>query len=222
MRVSALVVTLATAACAVTAVSQAPPASAQECGRPHGPMVAYGHSYLHSPEIGGATESYAKIAASSLGVTPVIRAANGDTTSDVAKLVTSGPTKWVPGSADIVLIDSSINDILHKVPTKTWTAALRRMLNAIAVSPVPVVLLVRPLQVSAPTHPGSDSDVIEAYAEEQQAIADEYSAVHIVDASSGWDPKRDLSDDGIHPNNAGERVLARAVQREAVQSFCAP
>jgi lysophospholipase L1-like esterase len=185
-------------------------------------MVAYGHSYLHSPEIGGATESYAKIAASSLGVTPVIRAANGDTTSDVAKLVTSGPTKWVPGSADIVLIDSSINDILHKVPTKTWTAALRRMLNAIAVSPVPVVLLVRPLQVSAPTHPGSDSDVIEAYAEEQQAIADEYSAVHIVDASSGWDPKRDLSDDGIHPNNAGERVLARAVQREAVQSFCAP
>jgi lysophospholipase L1-like esterase len=223
VRVSALLLSLAASAASVlTGTGHVPVASAQQCAQPHGSMVAYGHSYLRSPEIGGATASYATLAANALRVRSVIRAGNGDTSVDVAKLVRTGPTKWVPGSAPIVLIDSSINDILHQLPARTWTAALRQMLTEVSAAPAPLILLMRPLPVSAPDHPGHDPEVIEAYAEQQQAIADEFDTVQIVDASNGWNPQRMLSADGVHPNSLGERHIARAVQRFADASLCAP
>lgn len=223
MRVRTLLVTLVvTATCVVTGTAGVPPlARARECDSPKGPLIAYGHSYLASPQIGGAKVSYATLAADALGVKPVIRAADGDTTVDVEKLVRQGPTRWVPGSTDVVLIDSAINDIKQQLPTKTWTASLRRMLATFASAPVPVILLVRPLQVAAPGHPGRDPEVIDAYAQQQREVAGEFSAVRIVDAADGWQPTRDLGGDGIHPDAAGEQHLARAVRSVALHSFCA-
>jgi lysophospholipase L1-like esterase len=223
VRVSALLLSLAvSSACVLSGTGYVPVASARECAQPQGSMVAYGHSYLRSPEIGGATTSYATLAANALRVKSVIRAGNGDTTVDVAKLVRTGPTRWVAGTSEIVLIDSSINDILHKLPTRTWTASLRQMLTEMSAQPTPLILLMRPLPVSAPAHPGHDPGVIEAYAEQQQQVADQFDAVQIVDASNGWNPRKMLSADGVHPNTLGERHIARAVQRSADASFCAP
>jgi lysophospholipase L1-like esterase len=223
VRLPALLVSLATAGTLVVGVNAALPGQAQarECAPLHGPLVAYGHSYLASPQLGGATESYATLAAAALDVRPVIRAKNGDTTADVEKLVLQGTTRWVPGTSDVVLIDSGINDIKNKVPTATWTAALRGMLSAFAARPVPVILLVRPLRVDQPGHPGSDQKVIDAYGSEQRAVADEFSAVHIVDASEDWDPSRDVGPDGVHPTLAGEQQLARAVRSVVTRTFCA-
>lgn len=226
MRVRALVAAAIVAAACVltgTTVTGAPAtAQAQDCARPRGPMVAYGHSYLHSPEIGGATASYATLAATALQVKPVIRAVNGGTTLDVDSLVHKGSTKWVPGSADLVLIDSAINDIEQKLPTKQWTTALRHTLSAFSTPPVPMILLVEPLQVSAARHPGRDPKVIAAYAAAQRKVASEFDAVHIVDAHSGWVPRLNLSTDGIHPNAVGMLHLARAVRGTATRSSCSP
>ena len=218
-----LVALTVSAACVLTGTAElvAPVAQIRSCDSPRGPLVAYGHSYLASPSIGGATTSYATLAADALGVQISIRAANGDTTVDVAKLVRQGPTQWTPGSSDVVLVDSGINDIKNQVPTATWTAALRQILAALASAPAPVILLVQPLQVAAPGHPGRDPEVITQYAERQREIADEFPSVQIVDAASGWDPHQDLGPDGIHPNAAGEQYLARAVHTVALHSFCA-
>ncbi|HEX4248662.1 MAG TPA: SGNH/GDSL hydrolase family protein [Pseudonocardia sp.] len=238
MRVRALVTALAaTATCVVTGVTvgtpvahatqavppaSGPAASSKDCGRPHGPLVAYGHSYLLSPQIGGATASYATLAATAMGVKPVIRAVNGGTTLNVDTLVHSGKTRWVPGTSDLVVIDSAINDIKNKLPTEQWTGALKRVLSAFAAAPVPVILLVRPLQVQAPTHPGHDPKVIAAYASAQRKVASQFDAVRIVDASSGWNPRLDLSVDGIHPNPVGEVHLAKALQHAAQRALCSP
>jgi lysophospholipase L1-like esterase len=224
VRVRAWVAMLtATAACLVTGALVHPPAArAQECVRPRGSLVAYGHSYLLSPEIGGATASYATLVASSLRLKPVIRAVNGGTTLSVDKLVHTGSTRWVPGTSDLVVIDSGINDIEQKLPTARWTAALRHTLSAFARRPVPEILLLQPLQVSARWHPGHDPKVIAAYAAEQRKVAAEFSAVRIVDASDGWNPKLALSPDGIHPNAVGELHIARALQRAALTAFCQP
>ncbi|GAA5160006.1 hypothetical protein GCM10023321_41920 [Pseudonocardia eucalypti] len=222
MRVRALAVTLAaTATCLIaSSLTHAPAARAKECTRPRGPLVAYGHSYLNSPQIGGATTSYAGLVASALQVRPVIRAVNGGTTVNVDKLVHSGPTRWVPGSAEMVVIDSAINDIQDKLPAERWTGALRHTLSAFATPPVPEILLLKPLRVSARNHPGRDPKVIAAYAAKQAAVAAEFSAVRIVDASSGWDPEEHLSKDGIHPNDEGEKHIARALNRAVRDGGC--
>ena len=234
MRVRALVIALAAVAtCVVTGVTAGAPtahaatlavptAPSKDCGRPHGPLVAYGHSYLLSPQIGGAPASYATLAAAAMRVKPVIRAVNGGTTLNVDTLVHKGKTRWVPGTSDLVVIDSGINDIRNKVPTEQWTGALKRVLTTFAAPPVPVILLVRPLQVLAPTHPGHDPKVIAAYASAQRKVAEQFDAVRIVDASSGWNPRLDLSVDGIHPTAVGEVHLAKAVQSAAQRALCAP
>lgn len=224
MRVRALVaMSTAIATCLITGALIHPPAArAQECARPRGPLVAYGHSYLLSPQIGGATASYATLVASSMRLKPVVRAVNGGTTLNVDKLVHTGPTRWVPGTSDLVVIDSGINDIEEELPTAQWTGALRHALSAFASRPVPEILLMQPLQVSARSHPGHDPKVIAAYATEQRKVASEFSAVRLVDASDGWNPKLGLSPDGIHPNSVGELHIARAVQRAALSAFCRP
>jgi len=224
VRVRALLIALAAAATCVVAgaAGGAPAAQARECARPRGPLVAYGHSYLLSPRLGGAVASYATLAATALRVKPVIRAVNGGTTLDVDSLVHKGPTRWAPGSSDLVVIDSGINDIGDKVPTARWTAALRHTLTAFTAEPVPAILLVRPLPVTAPSHPGRDPKVIAAYATAQRKVAAEFSAVRIVDATGAWNPLLDLSPDGIHPNAVGELLLAKAVQSMAQRAFCSP
>ena len=83
-----------------------PAAATRSCAQPEGTLVAYGHSYLHSPRIGGAPSSYVTLAATALGVKPVIRAVDRGTTADVERLVRQGPTRWRPGTAQTVLIDS--------------------------------------------------------------------------------------------------------------------
>jgi lysophospholipase L1-like esterase len=221
--IGALAAALTTAAtCVVVAAGGTGVAQARECGRPHGPLVAYGHSYLLSPGLGGATASYPTLAASALQVKPVIRAVNGATTREVDTLVHNGATRWTPGTSDLVLIDSAINDIKNKVPTTQWTAALRRTLSAFATGPVPTILLVRPLPVRAASHPGHDPKVVAAYAAAQREVAAQFTAVQIVDATGGWNPRLDLSLDGIHPNPAGELHLAKAVQSAARRALCAP
>ncbi|HWN35575.1 MAG TPA: SGNH/GDSL hydrolase family protein [Pseudonocardia sp.] len=233
MRVRALVIALAAAATCVVAgatagapaahaAQTAPTKDSKNCGRPHGPLVAYGHSYLLSPQLGGAPASYATLAATAMRVKPVIRAVNGGTTLNVDSLVHNGKTRWVPGTSDLVVVDSGINDIKNKLPTEQWTGALKRVLGTFAAPPVPVILLVRPLQVVAPAHPGHDPKVIAAYAAAQRKVAAQFDAVQIVDASSGWNPRLDLSIDGIHPTAVGEVHLAKAIQSAAQRALCAP
>jgi len=226
VRIRALFTALAMAACCLLfslivaqgAASAAP--SAATCERPRGPLVAYGHSYLSSPKIGGAPASYVTVAATSFGVKPAIRAVDEATTLDVDRMVHQGPTRWVPGSSDLVLIDSSINDIEKQIPTAQWTAALRHTLTAFVPRPVPTILLVRPLPVRAPGHPGHNPEVIEHYAAAQRAVAAQFSAVRIVDASAGWSPSLDVAGDGIHPTRSGVAHLARAIQGTARRVFC--
>ncbi len=223
VRIRAVLVALAVVASCLAAANLAQPGIAlAACARPSGTMVAYGHSYLHSPRIGGAPASYATLAASALGATPVIRAVNGDTTLDVERLVRQGPTQWVPGSAKLVVIDSAINDIGRRLPAAQWTGALRRTLNTFATAPVPTILLLRPLPVTRAGHPGRYPGVLARYAEAQRSVAAQFSAVRVVDASAGWNPRLDLSADGLHPNAAGMQHIARALEGNVQRSSCQP
>lgn len=224
MRARSMLMTLALTAAALTSVAAArpPAASAQGCVQNHGTLVAYGHSYLHSPQIGGAKASYVSLAAGALGMQAVIRAVDHATTQVTEQLIRQGPTRWVPGSADLVVIDSAINDIQTKVPVPQWTASLRRSLETFVARPVPTILLVRPLRVARIGHPGSDPKVIAAYAAAQSAVAAQFSAVRIVDASAGWQTRTDLGPDGVHPTPAGEAHLAEALVGAARNSSCRP
>ena len=196
--------------------------AAQSCAQSHGTLVAYGHSYLHSPQIGGAKTNYASLAAGALGMRPVIRAVDHATTLDTEGLIRQGPTRWVPGSADLVVIDSGINDIQGRLATAQWTASLRRSLEAFVPQPVPTILLVRPLRVARIGHPGADPKVIAAYAAAQATVAAQFAAVRIVDASAGWETRTDLSSDGVHPTPAGEAHLAQALVGTARSPSCRP
>lgn len=239
MRTRAMIVTLAFTACALVGSTVVRPSSAsaqnapsptvsnrtvpeQSCAQPHGTLVAYGHSYLHSPGIGGAKASYVTLAAGALGMQPVIRAVDHATTQVTEQLILSGPTRWIPGSAELVVIDSGINDIQQRLPTARWTASLRESLEAFVAPPVPTILLVRPLRVARIGHPGADPKVIAAYAAAQSAVAAQFSAVRIVDASAGWQTRTDLSTDGVHPTPAGEAHLAEALVGAARNSSCRP
>lgn len=190
--------------------------AARSCAVPGGTLVAYGHSYLRSPRIGGASSSYATLAATALGAKPVIRAVDRGSTADVERLVRQGPTRWKPGTARLVLIDSGINDIGRRVPTAQWTASLTRTLQAFAPAkasdPVPTILLVRPVRVARIGHPGSNPKVIAAYAAAQRTVAARFASVRIVDAGPGWNPLVGLSLDGVHPTQLGMRHLAAAVR----------
>ncbi len=192
------------------------------CARPRGPLVAYGHSYLRSPRIGGARASYSTLTAAGLGVKSVTRAVDKGTSEDVERLVRQGPTRWVPGSADLVVIDAGINDIGRRLPVERWTASLRRTLDAFVSRPVPMILLVRPLPVGRVGHPGRDPATVARYAAAQRAVAGGYSAVRMVDAGPGWSPKLHLALDGVHPNAAGMVHLAGAVRSTAQRAFCRP
>jgi hypothetical protein len=55
--------------------------------------------------------------------------------------------------------------------------ALRRTLTTFTARPVPVTLLVRPLQVNAADHPGQAPEVISTYADRQRNVAERFSAV---------------------------------------------
>lgn len=193
--------------------------AARSCG-PRGPLVAYGHSYLVSPKLGGAPVSYATLAARRLEIPVDVRAVNRSTSEDVNRFVHAASTAWRTGSSDVVLIDSAINDIGERVPTARWTAALRAMLSSLATTPAPAILLVRPLPVLASWHPGHDPSVIEAYARAQRRVAAEFPTVRIVNASAGWNPRLFLGPDGVHPTAAGMRHIAEAATVTARQVFC--
>ncbi|HEY9414342.1 MAG TPA: SGNH/GDSL hydrolase family protein [Pseudonocardia sp.] len=224
MRARSMIMTLAFAAAALvgTTVAGPPVASAQSCAQAHGTLVAYGHSYLHSPGIGGAKASYVSLAAGALGMRPVIRAVDHATTQVTERLIRGGPTRWVPGSAELVVMDSGINDIQAGLPAAQWTASLRRSLEAFVAPPVPTILLVRPLRVARIGHPGADPKVIAGYAAAQSAVAAQFSAVRIVDAGAGWQTRTDLGPDGVHPTPAGEAHLAEALVGAARSSTCRP
>ncbi len=66
-----------------------------------------------------------------------------------------------------------------------------------------------------PFHRGSDA-VIDAYNATVRQVASRHSAVVV--AITGWDVETMVAVDGVHPNDAGHRHLARAVVRTCRQS----
>ena len=177
---------------------------------PHGPLIAYGHSYL------AADPDYAQAAARGLGVGIERRARGGARIAQVDNWVSAGPWRWQPGQSDLVLLDATINDV-GTTDLPTFARHLQSILDAISKGPALVVVMAPvPVRLSRAGAPQ-----IAPYAAVIRAELARYPNTVLADAGAGWNPKTDLGPDGLHPNDAGRALLARAVLA-AVHTRCPP
>ena len=166
----------------------------------HGPLIAYGHSYL------AADPCYAQAAAGELGLGFERRAIRGAKIAQVDNWAHIGTWRWQPGQSDLVLLDATINDVgITTLPT--FQRHLQSILNTITHGPT-MVVLVAPMPVRL-TRAGPSR--IAAYQAIIHAELVHYPNTVLADASTEWNPNTDLGPDGVHPNDAGRALLAEAV-----------
>lgn len=81
----------------------------------------------------------------------------------------------------------------------------------------PVVLVKEPYLADyrlSTVHPHGSDAAVDAFNHVIDAVARAFGNVSVVDPHrSGWDEDTDLQSDGVHPNVAGNRVMADAVER---------
>ena len=166
----------------------------------HGPLIAYGHSYL------AADPSYAQAAAGKLGLGFVRRAKRGAKIAQVDNWAHVGPWHWQPAQSDLVLLDATINDVgITALPT--FQRHLRSILDTITNGPA-IVVLMAPVPVRlARAGPAR----IAPYQAIIRAELVHYPNTVLADASNHWNPETDIGPDGVHPNDAGRALLAEAV-----------
>lgn len=182
-------------------------------------LVAYGHSWVDGDGASSRAAGFAALAATELGLALDNRGVGGSGSSATAELITSDP----PPAAVLYVVMTGLNDLrLHgedPAALNNYAGALRRILTAFQhTSPESAVLiLAQPHLVEfglhAPHNRGSNQ-LIDRYNAELQGCAAEYTQALVVEAD-GWDARRMLDDDTVHPNDAGHACLARAVVRAA-------
>jgi lysophospholipase L1-like esterase len=182
-------------------------------------LVAYGHSWVDGDGASSRAAGFAALAARELGLILDNRGVGGSGSSATAELVASDP----PPAAVLYVVMTGLNDLrLHgedPAALNMYAAALRRILRTLqrTAPQSAVLILAQPHLVEfglhAPHNRGSNQ-LIERYNAVLKQCAAEYPQALVVEAD-GWDARRMLDDDTVHPNDAGHACLARAVVRAA-------
>ncbi len=202
-----------TADCATAAVAgPVAPAPAPAPMPAPAPLVAYGHSYIRAPN------TYARITAQALGRTLEDRARFGATIAEVEALVDSGDTRWTGGS-DLVLLDATINDVLHRTPVSQFQMSLTAIVNTLTSTGAAVIVMM-PVATREP-HPGANPVLLARYGQAITTVAAGHPTVYLAHVA-GWDPALDLGSDGVHPNDAGRQLLADAATTAARETHPPP
>ncbi|MGI8814323.1 MAG: SGNH/GDSL hydrolase family protein [Pseudonocardia sp.] len=129
-------------------------------------------------------------------------------------LVSAGDTQWTGGS-DLVLLDATINDVLHRTPVPAFERSLTAIMTRLTSTGAQVIVMM-PV-ATRPPHPGADPTLLARYAEAIiTTTTTQYPAVCLA-RTSDWDPTLDLGPDGIHPNDRGQRLLSDATVSASIQ-----
>lgn len=145
------------------------------------------------------------------------RAESGSLSTETARLVASSP----PPPASLFVLMTGLNDARlnghSPAASEAYSDALALLLRAFrqASPAAPVLALEQPYigdySVYEPFHRASDA-VIDAYNATLRLAASRHSSTQVV-AIEGWEVDTMVSDDGVHPNDAGHSHLAQAVVR---------
>ena len=145
-----------------------------------------------------------KIDASSLPYQVVNAGVSGETSAGLLRRL-----DWVlKGSADVIVVETGANDGLRGIPVDAVRATISDVLTRIKrARPTATVALV---QMEAP--PNFGQQYTAAFREMYAQVAKEHGAVllpFLLDSVAGH-PRLNQAD-GIHPNSAGEQIVARNV-----------
>lgn len=146
----------------------------------------------------GPGEAYPDLLAARLGTEVVNAGASGETAAEglarVDQVLSENP--W------LVIVELGGNDILQRVPPERTEQALRGILGRLIDARVVPVLV----EMDAPF--GG------RYQEIYERLGDEYKVPVVEDAVGEILRDRSLKSDTIHPNAAGQKLLAEAIAEE--------
>lgn len=146
----------------------------------------------------GPGEAYPDLLAARLGTEVVNAGVSGETAAEglarVDQVLAENP--W------LVIVELGGNDILQRVPPEGTEQALRGILGRLVAARVVPVLV----EVDAPF--GG------RYEEIYERLGDEYHVPVVEDAVGEILRDRSLKSDTIHPNAAGQKLLAEAIAEE--------
>jgi acyl-CoA thioesterase-1 len=146
----------------------------------------------------GPGEAYPELLAARLGAEVINEGVSGDTAAQglarVDQALADDP--WM------VIVELGGNDILRQVPPEETERSLRQILDRLLSARVVPVLV------------EMDAPLGGRYKEIYERLADEYHVPVVEDAISRILGDRSLKSDTVHPNAAGQKVLAEAIAGE--------
>lgn len=176
-------------------------------------LVAFGHSFVFGREPDPDLEPWPSRAGRRLGLPVVNQGVGGAESSDVLEVV----RRYKPDAQDTVVVESILNDALRngRAGLEVWRASVDAILeHLLAGVPASRVLLVLdpPPQGSEQTTTDGEpfSRTLRRYADAGREVA-AARGVATVDLAVGWDVDRYISEDGLHPNDAGTQRIADVV-----------
>ncbi|GAB3525364.1 SGNH/GDSL hydrolase family protein [Arthrobacter monumenti] len=180
-------------------------------------LYAYGHSWIDGDGAGEPSRCLVDMVAAQLGATAENRGVGGSLSTATADLVTAEP----PGYADIFVLMTGLNDARLYGPS---TTAVRQYADALAVifeafrnanGSAFVVAVEQPYLLDysghAPHNVGS-SAAVDAYNARLREVSAAHTGTRLV-VVDDWNPRTMLSNDAVHPNDAGHACIAAAVIR---------
>ena len=194
--------------------------AAAGCGQDDPPstgpqLVAFGHSFVYGREPDPDLEPWPSRAGTALGLPVLNQGVGGAESVDVLEVV----RRYTPDPSDTIIVECILNDALRhgRAGLDVW----RQSVDAILRHLVPGVPAARVLLVLDPPPQGSEQTTTEGetflrtlrrYADAGREVAAKHG-VRTVDLRVGWDSERDISEDGLHPNDAGTQRIADVVVR---------
>jgi len=180
-------------------------------------VTAYGHSWIDGDGASDPARCLVEVAAGQLGLPADNRGVGGSLSTATAELVRARP----PGPSSVFVLMTGLNDARLHGPSPAARDAYATALEVIlttfrAVSPDAVVIAVEQpylgnYSLHAPHNQGSDA-ILDAYNATLRQVAAGRSRTSVATVA-GWDRRSMLSDDTVHPNDAGHAQMAGAVVR---------
>ncbi|MCW3014437.1 MAG: Lipolytic protein family [Solirubrobacterales bacterium] len=175
--------------------------------------MTFGHSYVSGRDPDHDVTPWPDRAGQALGLQLDNRGIGGTESPETLEVV----REYKPDPQDTIVIECILNDALRhgRSGLDVWRQSVDAMLTHVT----PAVPADRILLVLDPPPRGSDqlttdgepfTRTLRRYADAGQEVASRHG-VRVLDLAPGWDTDRDISDDGLHPSEAGTQRIADLV-----------
>jgi len=180
-----------------------------------GRLTAYGHSWVAGEGASEESLGFGELAAHRLGMVADNRGVGGSSTPETAGLIARHP----PPGSELYVVMSGLNDARRDGADpralEVYGVALASIFEGLArANPASVIVAVEQphlldYSLHPPHHRGSN-EVLDAYNDRLRAVASDSPCV-VLASVTGWDPATMLTDDTVHPNDAGHARMTQAV-----------